>query len=98
MWRHGDVLIAPVDLIPFTASKRPGCVLAEGELTGHAHRIDRQGAADLYVEGNNLYLSVTADFATVVHEEHQSITLPRGTYRVWQQREYSPQAIHRVRD
>jgi hypothetical protein len=41
---------------------------------------------------------VLADSATVTHEEHGPITLPRGTYRVWRQREYSPEAIRVVRD
>ena len=31
-------------------------------------------------------------------KEHGPITLPRGTYRVWQQREYSPEAIRIVMD
>jgi hypothetical protein len=98
MWRHGDVLIAAVDAIPAGAVRRPGCVLAEGELTGHSHRIDRVGVAELWERGGMLYLDVCADSATVVHQEHRPITLPRGCYRVWQQREYSPQAIRTVRD
>jgi len=34
----------------------------------------------------------------VVHEEHGPISLEPGTYRVWIQREYSPEAIRRVLD
>jgi hypothetical protein len=34
----------------------------------------------------------------VIHEEHQPITLEPGIYRVWQQREYTPEAIRRVVD
>ena len=45
-----------------------------------------------------LFVRVLADAVRVVHEEHQPITLPRGTYRVWGQREYSPEAIRRVLD
>ena len=85
MWRHGDVLIAAVDAIPAGAVRRNGCVLAEGELTGHSHRIDRPASAELWQHGGMLYLDVCAESADVVHQEHRRITLPRGLYRVWQQ-------------
>src|SRR5262245_54829656 len=98
MWRHGDVFIAAVDEIPDGAIRRPGYVLAEGEATGHSHRIDRPGAAELLERGGMLYLRVLAAEASVIHQEHRLITLPRGLYRVWQQREYSPGAIRAVRD
>jgi hypothetical protein len=91
-------LIAAVDSIPGDALRRPGCVLAEGEATGHTHRIDRPGAAELLERGGTLYLRVLADSAAVVHQEHRPIVLPRGLYRVWQQREYSPRAIRTVCD
>jgi hypothetical protein len=98
MWRQGDVFMAAVDTIPAGATARPHCVLAEGELTGHSHRIDQPGVARLYEHGGSLYLEVTAASATVVHQEHKPITLLRGCYRVWGQREYSPEAIRAVRD
>ena len=98
MWRQGDVYIAPARAVPERAVRRPNCVLAEGEVTGHSHRIDTPGAAELFAAGPTLYLRVLARSATVVHDEHGPITLPRGTYRVWRQREYSPEAIRTVRD
>jgi hypothetical protein len=45
-----------------------------------------------------LYLRVLAERATVVHQEHGPIVLPQGAYRVWRQREYTPQGIRRVVD
>jgi hypothetical protein len=98
MWRYGDVLIAAVETIPGDALRRPGCVLAEGEATGHSHRIDRAGTVELLDRGGTLYLRVLAETATVIHQERRPITLPRGFYRVWQQRECSPAAIRKVRD
>lgn len=98
MYRHGDVLIAATERIPASAKKRPRCVLAEGEITGHSHSIAEAGAAELFSLGDELYLSVLAEQATVVHEEHAPIRLPRGTYRVWRQREYSPAEIRTIRD
>lgn len=98
MWRHGDVLIAEVDAIPPQATRLPHCVLAEGELTGHSHRVDGSGVAELFAFGSDQFLRVHADSARIIHQEHRTITLPRGLYRVWQQREYSPEVIRIVRD
>jgi hypothetical protein len=98
MWRHGDVLIALVKVIPPGATRLPHCVLAEGELTGHCHRVEGPGVAELFESGTDRFLQVVAESARLIHEEHQTITLPRGAYRVWQQREYTPRAIVTVRD
>src|SRR5262245_58993785 len=98
LWRQGDVFIAAVPSLPRRAKPQPRCVLAEGEVTGHSHRVADEGTARLYRNSAWLYLQVVADAATVVHEEHRPITLPRGVYRVWRQREYTPRAIRVVRD
>jgi hypothetical protein len=98
MWRHGDVLIAPIAAIPERARSRPSPVLAYGEITGHSHRIADPEAAEFFELDGIIFMKVMAESTTVVHEEHKPITLPRGTYRVWQQREYTPQEIRRVVD
>jgi hypothetical protein len=98
MWRHGDVLMVPVDCIPSGAKKRSAAVLVRGELTGHSHRLADPEAAEIWEQDGVMFLKVVADSARVIHEEHRTIALPRGLYRVWQQREYSPQAIRRVMD
>ena len=92
MWRQGDVLIERVDAIPPTAEplKRP--ILAAGAATGRRHQIKDRKAARLFravgPRGLDLFLDVLADSAEVVHPEHGTITLPRGRYRVWPQREF----------
>ena len=98
MWRHGDVLIAPLGAIPGKAVRLAHTVLARGEVTGHSHRILERAAGELWELDGSLYLKVIADKATVVHQEHGPITLPRGSYRVWSQREYTPATIRRVAD
>lgn len=99
LYRHGDVLIEKVRTMPEDSKKQQHLVLAEGELTGHCHRIQEEDAATLYrSQSRGLFLRIDERQATVVHEEHGPIELPRGLYRVWQQREYSPQRISIVRD
>ncbi len=98
LWRQGDVFIIALPNPPTgtRVDRRP--VLAEGEATGHAHRLQDPGSAQVFSVGAGLYLQVLANSATVLHEEHKPVTLPRGNYEVRIQREYSPQAIRRVVD
>lgn len=95
VYRHGDVLIAPIMSIPENARKRPDLILARGEITGHAHRIEPEGMAELYEYEGNLFLRVLGLPARVVHEEHEPIELAVGMYRVWRQREYDPASDER---
>ena len=98
MWRQGDVLLTTVASVPEGAKKLPHCTLAEGEFTGHSHRVAEKGVAELYELNGALFLDVTAESATVVHDEHGPVTLRRGTYRVTRQREYTPREVINVRD
>ena len=98
MYRHGDVIVMPVDSIPADAVRRPSVVLARGEATGHSHRIQDPASAELFEAGGEGYLRVSAESASLVHDEHAPIALPRGLYRFWMQREYSPKEIRRIID
>jgi len=97
-FRHGDVMIEQAACLPDVRRKAKHTILAHGELTGHCHRIAEKGAADLYETPDGMFLHVTARTATVVHDEHDPISLESGTYRVWRQREYSPEEIRTIRD
>jgi hypothetical protein len=103
LYRHGDVLIAYVASLPAGAQlvkpkQGDGATLAYGEITGHSHRIRQADAAQLWAHGNEMFLEITQPSATLVHEEHQAIELPKGIYRVWKQREYRPDAYVDVMD
>ena len=97
-YRHGDVLLEQKKDLPSTREKLPHTILAHGEVTGHAHRIKESAEADLYATSDGLYLHVTGETATVIHEEHAPISLGKGYYRIWRQREYSPEEVRIVRD
>ncbi len=98
MWRHGDVLIGKTPTIPADARQRTSPILVRGEVTGHSHRIEVPETTEVWEHGGQLFIKVVAPSARVVHEEHHPITLPTGTYRVWQQREYTPSEIRVVVD
>jgi hypothetical protein len=90
-----------VAAIPKRGGPLPHGILVHGELTGHSHRLEDPRSAMLFSgahEIGELYLEVPAGGARIIHEEHDPIELPEGLYRAWRQREYTPQAIHVVRD
>ncbi len=98
LYRHGDVLIQKIQKIPADAKKLQGLTLAEGEVTGHSHRIKERANAIMHRLDAIRYLTVTTAPATIIHEEHGPIELPKGKYKVWRQREYTPERIITVRD
>lgn len=83
--QQGDVLMEKVNEIH--GNKLDHLILQEGELTGHAHRVST-GLAELFETGSTRYLNVISDEAVVTHEEHYSITLPKGIYKVSRVQEY----------
>ncbi len=97
LYRHGDVLLRRIVSLPKDAQRRVGATLAQGEVTGHSHRLKQAHAVQLWVQGSDLFLEVKEP-ATLVHEEHRAIELPSGFYRVWRQREYRPDAYVQVMD
>ena len=102
--RQGDVLIVPVDHIPSTTEKvaREGgrLILAHGEVTGHAHAIVEESAELVTAEAaNELYLLVHGlDPVDLVHDEHDTLTIAPGAYKVIRQREYAPEGLRNVAD
>src|ERR1700752_3165476 len=87
MHRQGDVLIIPVETIPDELEpierENGRIVLAHGEVTGHGHAIAAEGAA-LFRDPNlaALFLTVTGEAAALTHDEHATIMLQPGAYRV----------------
>lgn len=116
IFRQGDVLLVPVsddeiELINYENKakrhrKLKGLVLAEGEATGHHHRVltpsrpittARIRTARLNTTGAAVrVLTVPGDGAELVHDEHDTITLPAGKYQVQGQREFeAPTPVER---
>ena len=98
MYRHGDVIIVKANAIPAEAVRRPAAVLARGEATGHSHRFAEARGVEVFDHEGMGYLRVDAPEARLVHDEHHPIVLPRGIFRFWMQREYSPKEIRRIVD
>ena len=97
-WRQGDVFIIATGKLSADLRPRPP-VLAEGEVTGHAHRLKAGTRAQVLADADGgLFLDVEDAEATILHEEHGPVTVPHGGYIVRIQREYHPKEIRRVID
>ncbi|MEH2271702.1 MAG: hypothetical protein V7K68_25305 [Nostoc sp.] len=93
--RQGDVILLPVQQVE--GQKIPHLTLAEGEVTGHKHRIT-EGNAELSDKDGTLYLRVISDSVLLAHEEHKAISIPQGHWMVKIQREYQPEGWRYVAD
>ncbi len=103
-FRQGDVLVerVKVDITKQTKKKivprdSGRIVLAYGEVTGHAHAIAEPCAQMFELESGERFL-VSSGGISLRHEEHETIDLPAGTYRVTRQREYHPEELRNVAD
>jgi len=100
-YRHGDVWIEAVAEIPRNAVKvEPGArgyVLAEGEVTGHAHTIEATPEIEMYERNGVLYLKVATE-APLTHQEHKVGVIPKGTFCVTPQYNYNAGMVRRVID
>jgi hypothetical protein len=94
--RQGDVLVIP-STTPISGTKLSHLTLAEGEVTGHRHRISH-GTAELFDRDGTLYLQVLSPTAILTHEEHAEVTIPQGNWEIRIQREYAPEGWRYVAD
>lgn len=107
VYRQGDVLIVALSAIPRDQIQYAGIpidavrvqpgphglLLAEGKATGHHHAI-RSADAELFTaDGVRFLRAVSA--CDLVHEEHGTITIPAGEYRVTGHHEAQPADLPR---
>lgn len=102
--RQGDVLLVPIQEVPAATSPLPRengrLILAQGEMTGHAHAIIDESAELVSAEGAaELYLIVHgSEPVALTHEEHDTVMVPPGRYERRIQREYAEEGNTQVLD
>lgn len=83
--QQGDVIIFKTDMIPSNAKFIETKIIQHGEATGHAHRLD---TGEIYeAPDKTKYLRLVTE-ARISHEEHNTIDLAPGDYRIGIVREY----------
>lgn len=95
-YRQGDVLLVeqkiPRSWLPVRQSRVPRdndrIVLAYGEVTGHAHAITAPESDATLTEAQNARFLLLMSDVELTHEEHGTIDVPAGTYKVIQQEQF----------
>lgn len=92
-YRHGDVSLHPIDVMPegLKEVKHKGSVvLALGEFTGHKHVLTVPKVEDMKVlqdKEGRFYIQV-GETGKLSHEEHNTLTIVPGIYRTNIEREH----------
>ena len=102
-WRQGDIYFVKLDEEIDSGNAAPvkNGIIAKGETTGHAHRVSPSSMAQgalLSLIGRSMFLRSPEAGATIVHDEHGPIVLPRGSYAVVPQQEFDGLGWRQVLD
>lgn len=86
--QQGDVLFLSCCNNPAGKEKEDG-IVAYGEVTGHCHKVIVDGDLVKVIENEKgeLYVKAQKPF-NVVHEEHKTIEVPAGIWKIGKVREY----------
>ena len=93
LYRHGDLLIKQIDHIPLIAKPLSTSIIAEGEITGHNHKL--YGSHQVY--GTNpknpriiepTYFQAKEEIS-LKHQEHDTLKISKGNYVILHEREYN---------
>ena len=103
-YRQGDIWF---EQISDFASRTNGLkaygspILAYGEVTGHCHKVNTSmDGVQMFVDKEgDIFMQSGTDVA-IDHDEHGTITLPPGEYRISRQREYdwATESVRKVAD
>lgn len=91
--RHGDLVFTRIDKEIKGKKVKGELILAEGEFTGHMHRLKPQGNGlivftEVEDQPGVKEFEVIGEPAILTHEEHKTIKFVPGKYRVEVQEEY----------
>ena len=83
-------------------SKNPNAdfIFAEGEVTGHAHRVKNDSGIELFESEGRLFAVISENTKFITHEEHKTSPIVPGVYERRIQREfnYIEQMENKVKD
>lgn len=97
-FQQGDVLFVKVDEIPESKKKNDN-IVAEGEVTGHMHRVLGEDTKVMVDSEGNLFVDAPSG-TEVTHDEHGSIDVEPGQYEIRIVKEYDhlEQEVRDVQD
>ena len=87
MYRQGDVLLVESGrFITKRSQMVRDNIFIQGEITGHAHKIIN---GEVYNFWGRIFVKANPNCRRI-HDEHESIDIKKGFYRVIRQQEYNP--------
>ena len=97
-YRHGDVIINQISKQEYSelgssTTQKSDLTIAYGEATGHHHTLNaKSGTAQVLVSPETQEATAfRVDQKTeLTHQEHKTISIPKGYYRVEFEREHEP--------
>ena len=107
--RQGDILLVKVGEAQ-ASGKSQRVIIGHGEVTGHMHVLQAaetlngdELAWQLFAEtgewrGDGSPQVAISQETQLVHDEHDTLTIPAGIYEIRRQREYEPEAPRYVID
>ena len=97
--RHGDLCIKSIEKLPEGLKKLNHNILAQGEVTGHAHTLLGEGFQLYEDDKSTIYFSAAMP-VEISHQEHKVKPLEKGFYIVEREVEYCPfeEAIKQTKD
>lgn len=96
--RHGDVVLIRDESVVTSGEDAKG-VVAEGEVTGHAHRVTKAQALKAVDDMLQRVIVTGRTRGYLDHEEHKKSELPaQGKYRTGIQKQITPSGLRRVED
>lgn len=103
--RQGDLDIKSISSLPKSLKEGKSKIIAFGEATGHHHKLvelDIETQLNTYLDELNkqVYFEVKGGRANLTHQEHKTVILDPGVYRVDTERtyDYFTETITQVKD
>lgn len=87
--RHGDINFIPVEKAEGNIVENKNKTYIVGSTTGHTHNLIVKDLKDLEItqnEGKEKFFNLKSD-GILTHDEHKTITLPKGIYKQFQEEE-----------
>jgi hypothetical protein len=90
-YRQGDILFMRIETSVTEDCPDPceEIQIAEGEVTGHHHTAKGKNLGMLFKSGGDIIDFLAPEGCRIEHDEHNTLELPPGRYRVRRQREYT---------
>jgi len=95
---QGDVQLKRIEKLPKNLKEKDKTI-AYGEATGHHHSFTPESKVKVMIDNSGNQFAILEQQSELVHQEHNTIQIPKGIWRIRRQREYDQiEGIRQVSD